>query len=49
VFWLDSDPATEFHQTLSPLASARRKGDRVKVHFHRKAGDRAVVDWVEQI
>jgi hypothetical protein len=46
-FRLDTLPDVEFHQVVSPLAPVRKKGDRVKVHYHEDKGGDAVVDWCE--
>jgi hypothetical protein len=47
VFRLDSRPDIEFHQEDRPLASRRRRGDRVLVHYSMDEGGVAKVSWME--
>jgi hypothetical protein len=48
VFRLDTLPETVFYQVVSALSADRKRGDRVRVHYHVDGGGKALVDWVEQ-
>jgi hypothetical protein len=47
VFRLDTHPGIEFRQAARPLASERRRGDRVQVHYQMVDDNTAAVEWVE--
>jgi hypothetical protein len=47
-FRLDTCPEVRFRQVLSALASERRTGERVRVHYLMR-GAVAEVQWVERI
>lgn len=47
-FRLDTCPELQFRHALSAIASERRRGERVRVHY-RMAGKVADVHWVEKI
>ena len=47
VFRLDARRDLEFRQELTPLTPVRRRGDRVRVHYHADGMGQALVDWVE--